>query len=131
MKIVKLDKEEGSPKVTIEFSISELNVLRNLLNKSVAIDEKHGFKINRFTKTLVWELNCVRNIAVNGMIGPGDAMAWVDKLAEGVEETDDRKAKVDTDSEASCAQSLWINPETGEISPVREESRSASRISEE
>lgn len=123
MKIVKLDREATS-NVTIEFSLRELNTLRNLIHKSVAIEEKHGFLITRFTKALVWELNCIRNIAFDGMVGPGDALDWVEKLGEKVDvETDDSKPKtevnVETDVEGSVREvdfgKLHINPDTGEI----------------
>lgn len=128
MKIVKLDKVEGSPSVTIEVSIRELNSLRSMLNKSVAIDEKDGFLINRFAKALVWEFNCIRNIAANGMIGPSDALDWVDKFPESVVKDDDCKAKVETETSAEAeatemaseSRKLKINPDTGEISRVGE-----------
>lgn len=42
MKIVKLDKEEDSPKVTVELSLREMNVIRDILNRSVVLDEKMG-----------------------------------------------------------------------------------------
>jgi hypothetical protein len=118
MKIVKLDKEV-IPKVTIELSLREMNAMRDMLNRSVAIDEKHGFFINRFTKALVWEFNCIRNIASNGMIGPGDALDWVDKLAEKVEDADSKaktEAKVAESARAAGFNKFQINPETGEVS---------------
>lgn len=122
MKIVKLDKEQDAPKVTIELSLREMNSMRDMLNRSVAIDEKHGFLLNRFTKALIWEFNCIRNIASNGMIGPGDALDWVEKLAEKVEEADS-KAKVESriseSARAAGFKKLQINDETGEI--TREE----------
>ena len=126
MKIVKLDKEEDSPKVTIELSLREMNVIRDILNRSVVLDEKMGLILNRFTKALIWQFNCIRNIAANGMIGPGDALDWVDKLAERVQEADS-KAKVEAKMEARVSESaraagfkkLQINDETGEI--TREE----------
>lgn len=126
MKIVKLDKEEDSPKVTIELSLREMNVIRDILNRSVVLDEKVGLILNRFTKALIWQFNCIRNIAANGMIGPGDALDWVDKLAERVQEADS-KAKVEAKMEARISESaraagfkkLQINDETGEI--TREE----------
>lgn len=130
MKIVKLDKEDTA-KVTVEFSLREVNAIRTMLNKSVAIDEKHGFFINRLTQTLVWEFNCIRNIAANGMIGPGDTMAWVDKLAEKVLKPDDSKAKVETEAEASEFMKLRISRDTGEISRVSEEPLSEVGTSEE
>ena len=126
MKIVKLDKEEDSPKVTIELSLREMNVIRDILNRSIVLDEKMGLILNRFTKALIWQFNCIRNIAANGMIGPGDALDWVDKLAERVQEADS-KAKVEAKMEARVSESaraagfkkLQINDETGEI--TREE----------
>lgn len=132
MKIVKLDKEDTA-KVTVEFSLREVNAIRTMLNKSVAMDEKHGFLINRLTQTLVWEFNCIRNIAANGMIGPGDAMAWVDKLAEKVLKPDDSKAKVETETEAEASEfmKLRISRDTGEISRVSEEPLSEVGTSEE
>lgn len=122
MKIVKLDKIEDSPKVTVELSLQEMNSIRNMLNTSAAIDEKHGLILNRFTKALIWEFNCIRNIAANGMIGPGDALDWVDKLAEKVEEPDSKakmEARVADSARAAGFQKLQINDETGEI--TREE----------
>ena len=122
MKIVKLDKEADSPKVTIELSIREMNSMRDMLNRSVAIDEKHGFLLNKFTKALVWQFNCIRNIAANGMIGPGDVLDWVDKLAEKVEEPDSKakvEARISEVARAAGFQKLHINDETGEI--AREE----------
>lgn len=122
MKIVKLDKIEDSPKVTVELSLLEMNSIRNMLNTSAAIDEKHGLILNRFTKALIWEFNCIRNIAANGMIGPGDALDWVDKLAEKVEEPDSKakmEARVADSARAAGFQKLQINDETGEI--TREE----------
>ena len=126
MKIVKLDKEEDSQKVTVELSLREMNVIRDILNRSVVLDEKVGLILNRFTKALIWQFNCIRNIAANGMIGPGDALDWVDKLAERVQEADS-KAKVEAKMEARVSESaraagfkkLQINDETGEI--TREE----------
>lgn len=121
MKIVKLDREATS-NVTIQFSLRELNTLRNLIHKSVAIEEKHGFLINRFTKALVWELNCIRNIAFDGIVVPGDALDWVEKLGEKVEKSDDSKPKTEVDVEsyveadrAAESRKLHINPDTGEI----------------
>ena len=122
MKIVKLDKEECGPKVTIELSLREMNSMRDMLNRSVAIDEKHGFLLNKFTKALVWQFNCIRNIASNGMIGPSDALDWVDKLAEKVEEPDSKakmEARVSESARAAGFKKLQINDETGEI--TREE----------
>lgn len=122
MKIVKLDKEADAPNVTIELSLREMNAMRDMLNRSVAIDEKHGFLLNRFTKALVWQFNCIRNIAANGMIGPGDALDWVDKLAEKVEEPDSKakiEARVAESARAAGFPKLQINDETGEI--TREE----------
>lgn len=122
MKIVKLDKIEDSPKVTIELSLREMNSIRNMLNTSAAIDEKHGLILNRFTKALVWEFNCIRNIAANGMIGPGDALDWVDKLEEKLEESDSKakmEAKVEESARAAGFKNLRINDESGEI--TREE----------
>ena len=123
MKIVKLDKEEDSPKVTVELSLREMNVMRDILNRSVVLDEKMGLILNRFTKALIWQFNCIRNIAANGMIGPGDALDWVDKLAERVEEIDSKakmEAKVAESARvAGFKKSLEINPETGEL--TREE----------
>lgn len=121
MKIVKLDKED-TPKATVELSLREMNAMRDMLNRSVAIDEKHGFLLNRFTKALVWQFNCIRNIAANGMIGPGDALDWVDKLAERVQESDSKakvEAKVAESARAAGFPKLQINDETGEI--TREE----------
>lgn len=118
MKIVKLDKEVV-PKVTIEFSLREMNAMRDMLNRSVAIDEKQGFLINRFTKALVWEFSCIRNIASNGMIRPSDALDWVDKLAEKVEDADSKaktEAKVSESARAAGFNKFQINPETGEVS---------------
>lgn len=122
MKIVKLDKEADAPNVTIELSLREMNAMRDMLNRSVAIDEKHGFLLNRFTKALVWQFNCIRNIAANGMIGPGDALDWVDKLAEKVEEPDSKakiEARVAESARVAGFPKLRINDETGEI--TREE----------
>lgn len=121
MKIVKLDKED-STKVTIELSLREMNSMRDMLNRSVAIDEQHGFIINKFTKALVWQFNCIRNIASNGMIGPGDVLDWVDKLAEKVEEPDSKakvEARISESARAAGFKKLQINDETGEI--TREE----------
>lgn len=122
MKIVKLDKEEDSPKVTVELSLREMNVIRDILNRSVVLDEKMGLILNRFTKALIWQFNCIRNIAANGMIGPGDALDWVDKLAEKVQEADSKakmEAKVADSARAAGFKKLQINDETGEI--TREE----------
>lgn len=123
MKIVKLDKEQDVQKVTIELSLREMNSMRDMLNRSVAIDEKHGFLLNKFTKALVWQFNCIRNIAANGMIGPGDALDWVDKLAEKIEEQDSKakvEARISESARAAGFKKLQINDETGEI--TREES---------
>lgn len=124
MKIVKLDKEQDAPKVTIELSLREMNSMRDMLNRSVAIDEKHGFLLNRFTKALIWEFNCIRNIASNGMIGPGDALDWVEKLAEKVQEPDCKpkmEARISeaTDYAKAALRGLKINDDTGEL--TREE----------
>lgn len=123
MKIVKLDKEQDAPKVTIELSLREMNSMRDMLNRSVAIDEKHGFFLNRFTKALIWEFNCIRNIAANGMIGPGDALDWVEKLAEKVIQESDSKEKVEAriaeSARAAGFKKLQINDKTGEV--TREE----------
>ena len=122
MKIVKLDKESDAPMVTIELSLREMNAMRDMMNRSVAIDEKHGFLINKFTKALIWQFSCIRNIASNGMIGPCDALDWVDKLAEKVEEPDSKakiEARVAESARAAGFPKLQINDETGEI--TREE----------
>ena len=122
MKIVKLDKEEDSPKVTVELSLREMNVMRDILNRSVVLDEKMGLILNRFTKALIWQFNCIRNIAANGMIGPGDALDWVDKLAERVQEIDSKakmEARISESARAAGFKKLQINDETGEI--TREE----------
>lgn len=123
MKIIKLDKEEDSPKVTVELTLREMNSMRDMINRSVAIDEKHGFLLNRFTKALIWEFNCIRNIAANGMIGPGDALDWVEKIAEKVIQESDSKEKVEAriaeSARAAGFKKLQINDETGEV--TREE----------
>lgn len=122
MKIVKLDKEQDVQKVTIELSLREMNSMRDMLNRSVAIDEKHGFLLNKFTKALVWQFNCIRNIVSNGMIGPGDVLDWVDKLAEKIEEPDSKakvEARISETARAAGFKKLQINDETGEI--TREE----------
>lgn len=54
------------------------------------------------------------------MIGPGDALDWVEKLAEKVEQPSDSKAKIEArvaeSARAAGFKKLQINEETGEIS---------------
>lgn len=45
MKIVKLDNQIPTT-VTIELSVREMNVMRDMLNRSVAVDEKYGLILN-------------------------------------------------------------------------------------
>lgn len=130
MKIVKLDREATS-NVTIELSIRELNTLRNLIHKSVAIEEKHGFLINTFTKALVWELNCIRNIAFDGMVCPGDALDWVEKLGEKVDvDAEESKPKTEVDAEGYVESDRDSEFSKLHIKPVTEDASYEDTLSE-